>query len=232
MTEPDPTPLAPPGSLFARLTAACAEDWTAYTRHAFVRGLAEGSLAEASFRHYLAQDYVFLIHLARAYALAAYKADTLAGIRAAAAAVSAIVDTEMRLHVGLCARWGLDAAALERTPEAAATMAYTRYVLERGQAGDLLDLHVALAPCVIGYAEIGARLAAEQRDASANPYREWIATYAGEDYQRLAREAAATLDRLEAARAGPGRFDGLVRTFREATRLEARFWDMGLQQSW
>jgi len=224
--------LAPPGSLFARLVAACGEDWPAYTGHPFVRGLADGSLAEASFRHYLAQDYLFLIHLARAYALAAYKADTLAEIKTSAAAVAVIVDIEMQLHVGFCARWGLDPAELERTPEAAATMAYTRYVLERGQAGDLLDLHVALAPCVIGYAEIGAALAAAQPEAAANPYCGWIETYAGDDYQRLARDAVATLDRLEAARAGPGRFESLARTFREATRLEARFWDMGLARSW
>ncbi len=34
----------------------------------------------------------------------------------------------------------------------------TRFVLDRGMAGDLLDLHVALAPCVLGYAEIGTAL--------------------------------------------------------------------------
>ena len=32
------------------------------------------------------------------------------------------------------------------------------FVLERGMAGDLLDLHVALAPCIVGYAEIAAEL--------------------------------------------------------------------------
>mgnify|MGYP002527789598 CR=1 FL=1 len=67
--------------LFSRLRHACADEWRDYTDHAFVRGLADGSLPEACFRHYLGQDYLFLIHFARAYALAAYKADSLGDIR-------------------------------------------------------------------------------------------------------------------------------------------------------
>ena len=54
-----------------------------YVEHPFVQGLGDGTLPEAAFRHYLVQDYLFLIQFARAYGLAAYKADTLAEIRAA-----------------------------------------------------------------------------------------------------------------------------------------------------
>jgi hypothetical protein len=38
-------------------------------------------------------------------------------------------------------------------------LANTRYVLDAGMRGDLLKLRVALAPCVVGYAEIAAQLA-------------------------------------------------------------------------
>ncbi len=57
---------APEDSLFARLRAAAADDWEAYTGHAFVRRLGDGSMPEECFRHYLIQDYLFLIHFARA----------------------------------------------------------------------------------------------------------------------------------------------------------------------
>ena len=60
-----------PTTLFARLRAACTADWEAYTGHAFVRQLAAGTLPEKCFRQYLIQDYLFLIHFARAWALAA-----------------------------------------------------------------------------------------------------------------------------------------------------------------
>jgi len=215
--------------LYAFMRHANLEDWRAYTEHPFVDRLAKGTLREAGFRHYLGQDYLFLKHFARAYALAVYKSETLDDMRAAAAAVSALLDVEMALHVKFCAGWGLDEQTMAALPEAAPTMAYTRYVLERGMAGDVLDLHAALAPCVVGYAEIGARLAADPAtEVEGNPYREWIAMYAGADYQALARDAIDTLDRLYEARGSEARRESLARTFGEATRLEIDFWQMGL----
>ncbi|MGQ9371465.1 thiaminase II [Azospirillum sp. ST 5-10] len=215
--------------LFDRLVAAARDDWNAYVDHPFVRGLGDGRLPEAAFRHYLVQDYLFLIHFARAYALAVYKGQSLDDMRAALGGLKAILDVEMDLHVGLCGRWGLSPADLEAAPEAKATMAYTRYVLETGLRGDLLDLHVALAPCVVGYAEIARALAARpQALAPANPYRGWIEEYAGDAYQEVAATARVTLDRL-AARAMPeARFPQLARIFGQACRLEADFWEMGL----
>ena len=217
------------GGLFARLCEASSSAWQAYTEHEFVRRLADGSLSEGCFRHYLTQDYLFLIHFARAYALAAYKSDTLEDIRQAAAAMTAIVDTEMALHVDYCGKWGLTEADMAATPEATATMAYTRYVLEKGGSGDLLDLHVALAPCVVGYGEIGARLKADPATRmDGNPYADWIEMYAGDEYQAVAAAAAGQLDRLAEARGGAARFDALAKTFDQATRLEVQFWEMGL----
>ena len=56
--------------LFARLVASAGATWPSYTRHDFVLRLAKGDLPEAAFRHYLIQDYLFLIHFARAWGLA------------------------------------------------------------------------------------------------------------------------------------------------------------------
>jgi len=219
-----------PEALFERLKAGCAEDWRAYVEHEFVTRLAQGALHEAAFRDYLIQDYLFLIHFARAYALAVYKSDTLADMRASAAGMSAILDVEMGLHVEYCRGWGLDEAAMAGAEESPQCVAYTRYVLERGAAGDILDLHVALAPCIVGYGEIGRRLAADPGTVfEGNPYREWIVMYAGDEYQEVAAAEVDLLDRLMVRRGGPGRLDSLRRTFRTATRLEADFWQMALE---
>lgn len=225
------------GSLFGRLREAAAAEWRSYVGHPFVAALSAGTLPEAAFRHYLIQDYRFLIHFARAWGLAVYKAGSLADMRAAQRQLVAVLDHEMGLHVAFCAEWGLEEGELERAEEDTATLAYTRYVLERGAAGDLLDLHVALAPCIVGYAEIGARIArGAGTSLAANPYRAWIEMYADEEFQAVARDEVATLDRLAEA-AGIGglggrsdirRFAALARTFGEATRLEAAFWQMGL----
>jgi thiaminase/transcriptional activator TenA len=215
-------------SFFERLkTEACAE-WRDYTEHSFLAEMADGTLAEAAVRHYLIQDYLFLIEFARAYALAVYKSPHLADMREAASGLSAILDVEMNLHVKLCADWGLSPGDLEQAPPAAEMLAYTRYVLDAGMRGDLLTLRVALAPCVVGYAEIAARLAARpDACAATNPYRVWIDEYAGAPYQEVAAKAKAHLDRLADLYATPAREAELIAIFKEATRLETDFWEMG-----
>jgi thiaminase/transcriptional activator TenA len=213
---------------FERLKEAAAGEWASYTQHPFTEGMGDGSLPEPAFRHYLVQDYLFLIEFARAYALAVYKAPTLADMRHAAGGIAAILDVEMGLHVQLCAGWGLSEDEMERAPAEPELLAYTRYVLDVGMRGDLLALQVALSPCVIGYAEIARRLAATPTGlASSNPYRVWIAEYAGDAYQKVAAGATGQLERLADRYVTPAREAELCQIFREATRLEADFWEMG-----
>lgn len=214
--------------IFDRLKAAAPTEWASYVDHSFVRQMGQGSLPETAFRIYLVQDYLFLIQFARAWALAAYKSRRPSDIRAAQAGLAAILD-ETDLHVRLCARWGLSKADIEAAPEHQATVAYTRFVLDCGAAGDLLDLHVALSPCVIGYAEIGRALSPDGVAALGDhPYREWIGEYAGEGYQGVAAAARLHLDELAARSMTEQRFTELVAIFAQASRLEADFWQMGL----
>jgi thiaminase/transcriptional activator TenA len=83
---------------------------------------------------------------------------------------------------------------------------------------------------VLGYGEIGARLA---RDASSDAFRPWIDAYGGAEYQGLCRDVGALVDgalarRLGAEFAATPRWARLGRRFADATRLEVGFWDMGL----
>jgi thiaminase/transcriptional activator TenA len=215
--------------LFDRLRNDAGRDWRDYVGHAFVRGLGQGTLPPEAFRYYLQQDYLFLIHFARAYALAVFKADTLAEMRAAKEALRVILDVEIGLHVKYCESWGLTEDAVAAVTEDKANMAYTRFVLERGLAGDALDLHVALAPCVIGYGVIGQALDSDaDTKRVGNPYSDWIAMYAGAEYQAARRAAEEQLDRLWTRRGNEARYQPLLETFRAACRLESGFWQMGL----
>ena len=220
--------------IFALLKGENQADWEAYVDHEFVRRLGDGSLPEACFRHYLVQDYLFLMHFSRAYALAVYKSDNLSDMRKAAATMDALLNEEMQLHVKYCAQWGLTESEMAKVAEASENLAYTRFVLDAGLSGDLLDLLTALAPCVAGYGEIGLRLAAQPgMDLAENPYRNWIETYAGDDYQSVVQGALEQFDQVAARRIGEaadqsGRWSSLVRTFGAATRLEIGFWNMGL----
>ena len=211
-------------TLFDRLRRGAGLSWTCYVEHPFVRGLADGTLPQASFRRYLTQDYLFLIQFVRAYALAGYKSTRLDDLAAASTGMSALLG-EMKLHVAYCREWGLDEASMAEEPEAVETIAYTRFALESGMTGDLLDLHVVLAPCVLGYAEIGRALAADC--GSDNPYAPWIACYAGAEDQQAAREAEAALERVGARSGAELRIGNLQTAFNTAVRLETEFWEMG-----
>ncbi|AAV93382.1 TENA/THI-4 family protein [Ruegeria pomeroyi DSS-3] len=212
------------------MRAAAGQPWRDYTRHAFVEGMKDGSLARDAFVHYLRQDYVFLIHFARAWALAVVKGETHAEMLAAVGTVNTLVVEEMQLHVGVCEAAGISKDALFATPERPENLAYTRFVLEAGYSGDLADLLAALAPCVMGYGEIGARLATE---ATSEAYKDWIDTYAGPEYQAACKAVGELMDQALTRRIGADfeaspRWERLCRTFRTATELEVGFWQMGL----
>lgn len=218
------------GKAFALMRDAAQEPWRDYTRHAFVEGLKDGTLPRAAFLHYLRQDYVFLTHFSRAWALAVVKAQTHEEMQVASATVHGLMHEEMMLHVGVCADAGISQDELMATPERPENLAYTRFVLEAGYSGDFLTLLAALVPCVIGYAEIGARLAQE---ATSETYRPWIDTYAGKQYQSYCHDVGALLDAALIRRLGPDYdqlpvWSDLCKTFRTATELEVGFWQMGL----
>ncbi|MEP2639950.1 thiaminase II [Roseobacter sp.] len=204
--------------------------WPAYTRHAFVQDLGDGTLPRAAFLHYLKQDYVFLVHFARAWALAVTKSETVAEMRLTAATVHGLINEEIALHIKTCAEAGIDEAALFATQERQENLAYTRYVLDAGHSGDLLDLLAALAPCVMGYGEIGTYLA---QTKTSDTYAGWIDTYAGDAYQQVCANVGALIDGAVARRIGDApqaspRWATLCARFDTATRLEVGFWDMGL----
>ncbi|MPZ12442.1 MAG: thiaminase II [Kiloniellaceae bacterium] len=218
-------------AVFAAWRRAAAEDWQAYTRHAFVRGLGDGSLPKTAFLRYLVQDYIFLANFARAWALGVVKAGDLEEMRAAAATVDALVNQEMQLHVKACAAAGIPEKTLLAAEEEIENLAYTRFVIDAGLSGDFLDLLAALAPCVLGYGEIGAWLGDAADDKT---YADWIDSYAASDYQALCLSVGRLIDRAAGARLGAApqaspRWADLCQTFRKATRLEVAFWDMGLR---
>lgn len=208
---------------YSTLVQRCPQ-YAHYLHHEFVRRLGDATLPESAFRTYLQQDYLFLLHFTRAWALALYKSHSLEDMRAAQAGINAMLDTEIHLHLDYCRRWGIDTAALDALPEHPATVAYTRYVLDCGHRGTLADLHIALAPCIMGYADIGRHLAANPAVPLAdNPYREWIDMYASPEYQDAAAAEAAFLHKL-----CPAPDARQQQIFNTATDMEIAFWQMAL----
>ncbi len=208
------------------LRAGSADLWEAQHAHPFVRGVADGSLDPAVFEHYVRQDHVFLVEYARLLALGAARAPDLTTMRRFADLTQAILGEEMELHRGFASRLGIDPGTLEAQRPAPTTRAYTDFLVRTAALGDFAELCAALLPCMWGYAEIGARLAAEADPGSRRPeHVEWIATYADPGFQGLATWCRELVDGLaeELPEAGRARMHA---AFRACSRLELDFWEM------
>src|SRR3546814_11085225 len=137
----------------------------------------------------------------------------------------------MQLHVKTCAIAGISEKTLLAAEEEIENLAYTRFVLDAGLSGDFLDLLAALAPCVLGYGEIGAWLGDAATDGA---YAEWIDAYAASDYQAPCLSVGQLIDRAPGAPHGvtpaaSPHWADLFRPFRTAKRRAAAFWVIGLR---
>lgn len=216
---------------FQSLIEFCQDDWKQYTQHEFVQQLGKGILDKSCFQHYLKQDYLFLIQFSRAWGLAVYKSHDIFEIRQALASLKAIVEIELDLHVEYCKKWGISEKELNSLQEAKANIAYTRYMLDAGQQGDLLDIHIALAPCMIGYGRIACWIETQPwYQSENNPHQSWLDMYTSDEFQLAVQKEIEWINQ-HLFHVEPQRFEQLAIIFRNATRLEADFWQMGLDKN-
>ena len=203
--------------------------WDDYIQHDFVKQLAAGTLASDSFRHYLVQDYLYLIHYTRVMALSVYKSDTLAQMRVGQAGINAMLDMEIGMYLDFCRQWDIPLEEVESAAESAATIAYSRYILDAAMSGSLAELYAAIAPCLMGYGEIGKRIKSEGFIVG-NPYQPWIDVFSSDEFQAITAQNEAQINVL-LAQASPTEADKFQRLFNTAARMEVNFWQQALDLS-
>jgi len=220
------------GEIFYNLRQSNLSKWLLYTQHEFVNKLSDDSLNKTYFLNYLKQDYLFLIQFSKAWSLAILKSDNLEEMKIAASTVNELINFEMGLHISLCEKYGISKFDLENTEEENENIAYTRYVLELGYSGDFLDLLSALAPCVLGYGEIGLNL--KDSNPKISMYRKWIETYSSSEYQDVCFNVGKLIDKSFQLRLGENyintyKWKKANQIFKKATSLEVDFWNMALK---
>lgn len=206
------------------LESRTAKEREAMTSHPFVLGIGDGSLAPERFRHFMVQDYLFLIDYARALAMGAAKAQDPETMAWFASAVDYILNTEMDLHRGYCAGIGVSESELASAQHAPTTHGYTGYLLRLASFGTVAELMAALVPCVWGYWQVGERLAMAGAP-SVPQYATWIDTYAGPENGEVAQAARDLCDRLAEA-AGADERERMADAYRTCWLWERAFWQM------
>jgi len=210
-------------SFSAELRRAADSIWRAQLEHPFVRGIGDGSLDPERFRHYVRQDYLFLIEYGRLLALACARAPRLELMERFADLAQSTLRTEMELHRSYAAEWGISREELETERMAPTTRAYTDFLLRTAALGDFSELVAALLPCMWGYSWLGRELAGRGRSAD-ELYARWVDMYAGEEFAELAGWCREVCDATAAEAAGAGR-ERMREAFLASSRYELAFWD-------
>lgn len=175
------------------------------------------------------QDYIYLFHYSRAFALAMYKSDNFEQMEFSRQALNSILD-EIQLHINYCKEFGIDEKSIHEQKESPACVAYTRYVLDCGLSGDLTQLYAAVIPCFLGYAKVADYITLNNLSVANNPYQSWIDMYSSKEYQEAANDATEFFEGL-CKDLSKKQMEKIQDIFTTATRMEISFWQMGLDLS-
>lgn len=198
--------------------------WQAIFEHPFVQGIGKGTLERDKYEFYLKQDYVYLIDFSRVFALASAKAQQLSDMGYFATLLNATLNVEMDLHRRICAEFGISAEALEKTEPAITTASYTSFLVKTCYEENPGGILAVLLPCAAGYVEIGQRLKNQGLPENKN-YRDWIETYASQEFSQFADWLKSRLDHF-AGNASAEDKDRWFWLYLTSSRFEYLFFDM------
>jgi len=196
--------------------------WAAQTEHPFVVELAEGTLDEEAFLHWVRQDYQYLLDYARVFSIAGAKAREEETMTHLLGVGHEILDYEMDLHREFAADYGISRAELESVRKAPTCVAYTNYLLRTAYEGSIAEISAAIYPCGQGYLDVAEHMADLADDE--HRYTPFIEKYTGEQFREAVAWMREFVDRC--AEAYPGEREAMREAFLTSARLEHRFWEM------
>ncbi|MFN0074304.1 MAG: thiaminase II [Chloroflexota bacterium] len=211
-------------SFFAEINEPAAPIWADVFNLPLVRGIAEGTLPEDTFRYYMSQDYKYIVEYARMRVAGAQKAPTPELMASFAEGALFILKGEAIYHRSAARYLGCPVEDFLEGERAPTCEAYLNYMQAAAYNGTFLDVLVATLPCLWGYAHVGRILA--ERELPDHPmYRLWIETYADPVMQEKSIQMCALLDRLTED-ANPATRARLARHYYVCSRYEWMFFDM------
>ena len=209
-----------------RLFKTAAPVWNACLTHPFVQGIANGTLDPDKFRHYMKQDYVYLVEYCKIFAIGAAKSPDLETMGLFASLLHGTLHIEMDLHRAYAAEFGISNAELEKTRPSAAMTGYTSYMLNMAQAGGVENAAAAMLACAWSYNHIGQQLAARHPASLQHPlYGKWVQMYSSPEFTALAERCIALVNRLAAGKP-EHELQALEDIVVKTSYFEYMFWDM------
>lgn len=203
--------------------------WAAQYDHPFVTELANGTLDEASFRHWVEQDYRYLLDYARTFAIAGTKARDEATMAHLLGVAHTVLDHEMDLHREFAAQYDRTPGDLESVRKAPTCVAYTNYLVRTAHEGSLAEIAAAIYPCGQGYLDVARHMADLMDDQ--HRYTPFVEKYTSDEFAEAVDWMRELVDRC--GERYPGEHDAMREAFLTSARLEHAFWEMAYsREAW
>lgn len=188
----------------------------------FNQALANGSLSQEAFSHYVIQDAHYLEAYARSLAVCAAKAYHADEIILFAESAKVAIVVERNLHDSFMQEFNISKIEFENTPLSLACHHYTSFLSATAWAESYPVVLAALLPCFWIYAEVGKDIV--NQSVPNNPYQAWVDTYAGEEFHAAVNKVIETIDRV-AERCDADTLEKMHLAYTKAAELEWLFWD-------
>ena len=189
--------------------------------HPFIKELADGTLAMEKFVRYIAQDEIYIKNYGEEMFLMAAMMPDKTMLELFRAFSKEGMEAEKAMHDLLIERFGID-TAVEPSEVTAGYMAHTRRHIN---SGSLAHAMAAMLPCMWIYNEVGLYIY-NHRTTAPNPYADWVATYASEDFTEGTRLILEFCDRI-AEEATPEVRAEMNEAYLIAAEYEWAFWNWG-----
>jgi thiaminase/transcriptional activator TenA len=205
--------------------------WQAIDAHPFLRELHAGTLPMNRFTYFILQDYVYLLDFAQVLCHGGAKSPNLETLELFCRHALGAVEVERSFHASFGKSLGLSRKQLDAVPKGPVTQSYIAHLQSVARGGSLGELVAAVLPCYWIYGEVGRRLY-RNRPRKPKIYREWIETYASEEFWRPVREQMQLMDRLGVP-ASSGEKKTMIGHFMLSSRYEFMFWEQAYRlESW
>ena len=211
--------------LSEKLYQSTEEIWKSYLTHPFVKGIKDGNLDKEKFRFYMIQDYLYLLEYAKVFAFGVIKTKDEALMRQFAGFVHSILDGEMKIHKAYMKRLGITQEEIKNAKTSLANQSYTSYMLAVANAGDPLDILVAILSCQWSYQFIGQHIAQFEGTLEHPLYGEWVTGYSSKEFEKMTNDMIEHINRL-GKDISEEKTQYLIEIFVNCSRYEYDFWEM------
>lgn len=200
--------------------------WQESLETPFLRGLADGTLAEDCFMGYIVEDSLYLREYAKVFAWGILHAKSMSEVRTYYSLLSYVNESEDATRLRYLEQYGLTDEGVQALPLRPENQAYVDTMIEAARQGEgAAECLMACLPCMLSYIWIFEKLVEAHPGAVDTKYGALVREYLSEEYSVVCRDWAVFADTvcegLDEARKARCR-----QIFRACSQHEYNFWRM------